>query len=246
MKRVLAFGLAGFAGFLFAVVGIGVILHLQPIRAGVPPQQGGTGDVNGDGALDISDAVYILHFLFKGGDGPVACGDSRSLTARLDAIEESLRASRSLCFERSDRFVDHADGTVLDACTGLMWQSGAADISANGVIDECDRVSLDGANAYAGSLTLAGHSDWRVPTFQEILSLVDESRVFPAANPVFRNLYLVLPPCDANLSYLNGFWSTTKTPADDALGIEFLLGQKTFMTTSGRLFVLAVRGPVAP
>jgi hypothetical protein len=31
------------------------------------------GDVNGDGARDLSDAVYILTFLFQGGPEPLPC-----------------------------------------------------------------------------------------------------------------------------------------------------------------------------
>jgi hypothetical protein len=30
-----------------------------------------TGDANGDGLLDLGDAVFILNYLFKGGDPPL-------------------------------------------------------------------------------------------------------------------------------------------------------------------------------
>ena len=45
--------------------GIGVETALCDANAYYP------GDGNGDGALDISDAVFILDFLFQGGSGPL-------------------------------------------------------------------------------------------------------------------------------------------------------------------------------
>ncbi len=38
------------------------------------------GDVNGDGATDISDPIHLLNFLFNGGDPPVACAEGAGLT----------------------------------------------------------------------------------------------------------------------------------------------------------------------
>lgn len=47
----------------------------------------GNGDVNGDGAIDLSDAVYTLLYLFRDGPAPVALADSPSLLARVEALE---------------------------------------------------------------------------------------------------------------------------------------------------------------
>ena len=33
----------------------------------------GNGDVNGDGSLDLSDAIYLLSHLFQGGPAPELC-----------------------------------------------------------------------------------------------------------------------------------------------------------------------------
>jgi hypothetical protein len=43
--------------------------------AGVPAAAG-NGDVNGDGGLDIADAVYLLNFLFSGGPAPAEICDA--------------------------------------------------------------------------------------------------------------------------------------------------------------------------
>jgi hypothetical protein len=58
--------------------------------------------------------------------------------------------------------VNH-DGTVTDQVTGLMWQQGVP----------AQQVPWADAVAYCADVTLAGHSDWRVPTEIELVSLID-------------------------------------------------------------------------
>jgi hypothetical protein len=58
-----------------------------------------SGDVNGSGVIDLSDAVYTLNYLFLRGPKPV-----------------------SIVEAASKRFHDNGDGTVTDGDTGLMWQ----------------------------------------------------------------------------------------------------------------------------
>ena len=50
-----------------------------PLPAGASGQGAatlGNGDVNGDNSLDLSDAIYLLAFLFQGGPPPVDCPES--------------------------------------------------------------------------------------------------------------------------------------------------------------------------
>ena len=58
-------------------------------------------------------------------------------------------------------FIDNKDGTVTDSKTGLMWQK---------TDDGKPRYGSE-ARQYAGSLKLARHSDWRLPSEVELLSL---------------------------------------------------------------------------
>ena len=58
-------------------------------RGGQPVAQE-NGDCNGDGALDISDAVYILGFLFQGGPPPVAFAQTGGLTEEQKEILSHL------------------------------------------------------------------------------------------------------------------------------------------------------------
>ncbi|QHG87962.1 DUF1566 domain-containing protein [Xanthomonas sp. NCPPB 1638] len=60
--------------------------------------------------------------------------------------------------------------TVIDATTGLEWS--ATPVAKN--------VSHHAADTACATLELGGHRDWRLPTRQELLSLVDLTRHNPA------------------------------------------------------------------
>jgi len=72
-------------------------------------------------------------------------------------------------------FVDNGDSTVTDTATGLMWQKATAPgaYTWEGALDCCE------------TLTLAGHSDWRLPTIKELRHLADWSQYGPAIDGNF-------------------------------------------------------------
>jgi len=59
-------------------------------------------------------------------------------------------------------YQDNGDGTVIDLNTGLMWQK-----------DPGDKMTYSQAVSGASSFSLAGFSDWRIPTIKELYSLMD-------------------------------------------------------------------------
>lgn len=73
------------------------------------------------------------------------------------------------------RYLDNKDGSVSDKKTGLMWAKDSSE----------DEMNWSDAEAYCKKLNLAGHSDWRLPTVEELFGLVDRSKTDPAINPVF-------------------------------------------------------------
>ncbi len=73
--------------------------------------------------------------------------------------------------------VNNNDGTVTDTATGLMWTRGTS-----------PRMWWREALAWCEHLTLAGYTDWRLPSINELLSIVDHSRFDPAINPVFQTI----------------------------------------------------------
>jgi hypothetical protein len=65
-------------------------------------------------------------------------------------------------------FVDNNDGTVTDKATGLMWQKSGSSLLSN-----------RRAREYITQLNrkrFAGHSDWRMPTVEELASLLAADR----------------------------------------------------------------------
>ena len=85
------------------------------------------------------------------------------------------------------RFQNNGDGTVSDLQTGLMWQH--CSVGQSG--DDCETGAIsnftwDLALQYPASVNssggFAGHSDWRLPNRNELVSLVEEACVSPAIN----------------------------------------------------------------
>jgi len=53
---------------------------------GGAPTGNGNGDLNGDGERDISDAIYLLIYLFSGGPEPVACAQAGDLNPEVESL----------------------------------------------------------------------------------------------------------------------------------------------------------------
>ena len=75
------------------------------------------------------------------------------------------------------RFSDHANGTVTDNLTGLIWTK-----DANLPLGtKTWQLALDYVAAMnAGSTANFGYTDWRLPSILELHGLVDSSRSYPA------------------------------------------------------------------
>lgn len=67
-------------------------------------------------------------------------------------------------------YTDNGDGTVTDNVTGLMWQQ-STDLNGDGDMNVDDKMSQAEALVGADSFSLAGYSDWRLPTIKEAYSL---------------------------------------------------------------------------
>lgn len=59
-------------------------------------------------------------------------------------------------------YTDNGDGTITDNITGLMWQKALPD----------DKYDFAESVAYAEGSTVAGYDDWRLPTINELYSLI--------------------------------------------------------------------------
>ena len=76
MKKYLAITLIFFLGLLAGIC----LRHQERIVMALDLAPVSGGDVNGDGMVNITDAVFLLNFLFTGGDAPPPAVESRPLT----------------------------------------------------------------------------------------------------------------------------------------------------------------------
>ena len=91
-------------------------------------------------------------------------------------------------------YTDNGDGTVTDKITGLMWQQSSAPST----------MTQAAALTYCSTmLTAGGHSDWRLPTKIELLSILDYAKASgPTINAIF------------TITQANWYWTATTFALD--------------------------------
>jgi Protein of unknown function (DUF1566) len=111
---------------------------------------------------------------------------------------------------------------IKDTKSGLTWS-----------LEETKRMTWDEAQAHCASLTLLGVTDWRLPTCDELLTLVDRSRVSPAIDVAY------FPGCKNSW-----YWSATpyaSSPGDSAWVVDFSGGGAGWGVQDDGYYVRAVR-----
>lgn len=126
-----------------------------------------------------------------------------------------------------DRYeVFESKGVVVDRTTGLMWKRAAEDA----------RFTFDGAQEHAKAVNsaggFAGHADWRVPTREELLSIVDPRFEKPAVHP---EAFPGTPP--------TWFWSSSPIASDasDPWNVSFNNGNDYWNSKNNAFRVRLVR-----
>lgn len=145
------------------------------------------------------------------------------------------------------RYQDNGDGTVTDLVTGLMWQQ-----------DPGQKMTYDQAVANASSFNLAGYADWRLPTIEELYSLIlfDGTDVSGCtgtcdATPFIDTRYFHFSYGDesAGERVIDSQWatstkyvSTTMNGNETMFGVNFADGRIKGYPTTNMFYVLYVRG----
>lgn len=125
---------------------------------------------------------------------------------------------------------DDATGhvAVLEPARGLMWS-----------VETLPRAVWEEAKANAAALQLLGHSDWRLPTVEELFGLADRSRYSPAIDTD------AFPGTKSDW-----YWSASpdaSAPADCAWIVGFSHGGYAYVgDQDGEYFVRPVRSVAAP
>ncbi len=146
---------------------------------------------------------------------------------KIDKKEKKQRAwallKASFVSSGDGRYYRSNQGVVYDKKVQLLWQ-------------DSDSVrhmkkSWNGAKEYCSDLNLTGFDDWRMPSQEELRSIVDFSRYNPAIKKVFKNV---------KSDY---YWSSTSVSSDlsDAWSVGFEYGGDNAYAKSNSLFVRCVR-----
>lgn len=157
-----------------------------------------------------------------------------------------IRAVSGFPLPGESRFTNNDDGTITDASTGLMWEQERTEkYGDEGVpVRFTRKQSLD----YCASLELAGHTDWRLPTCKEMISLVNfrgvsnlvYARVFPNLQADKGNIYWT---ASFNKSYYPEYYFRLEGPVLISFEKNPLISPTTMEKAEQMAsYVLAVRG----
>jgi hypothetical protein len=151
-----------------------------------------------------------------------SAADILAITSTLCAAEPQAESSVPVATNVQPRFQVSGD-IVTDTLTGLMWT----------------RENIPGgkrnwaeAKKVAAAATTGGHTDWRLPTIRELLTLVDYERSDPAIDTDVLK-------CDSAW-----YWSSTPyqpSPGDYAWYVYFGYGGSNWLNQDDEGFVRAVR-----
>jgi len=105
-----------------------------------------------------------------------------------------------------DRFIvlsSYNDQAVYDKETGLVWEKSPTTAG----------LTLSGAHVRCNQLTLGNRKGWRLPTLQELASLVQPGQFNPS-----------LPPGNPFTVQLASYWSATTSSLGSVWFVNFSLG----------------------
>ncbi len=105
--------------------------------------------------------------------GQDQCYDSNGVQSPACPAEgEALYGQDAQHTGNAPSYTNNGDGTITDNVTSLMWQQ-SPDTEGDNDIDANDKLTYEGATTYCENLTLAGHTDWRLPDIKQLYSLID-------------------------------------------------------------------------
>ena len=91
------------------------------------------------------------------------------------------------------------------------------------------KMSYDSALEYCSKMDYLGYSDWRVPTKDELKSLLDLSRSYISIKHAFKNIQKGI------------YWSATKDRYEQAWYIDFDLGRYSTAKYNHKYYVICVK-----
>ena len=169
--------------------------------------------------------AWILNTIGTIASGTGTAVGSTNSTNYVRLVSSSAAVESHFSDYSNSRYTDHADGTISDAQTGLMWMQCTYGQVYDSASKDCSSglaESADWQQAFANAAESNGHGgsygydDWRLPNVKELGSIVDFGSHSPAINQsIFPNTIVDRP-----------YWTSTPFRADDsqALAIHFSAG----------------------
>jgi hypothetical protein len=139
-------------------LGVMVILATRSVLAQSCP-----GDLDGDNQVTINEIITAINAALDG------CSDA-------------------------SRFIDNGNGTVTDMQTHLVWEKKSDDGSIHDQNNtytwsitgtEPDGLAFTVFLATLNGQAFAAHTDWRLPSVEELETLLDRGREDPMVDPIF-------------------------------------------------------------
>jgi len=135
--------------------------------------------------------------------------------------------------EKMGHYIASDDGTVLDTKTGLMWMRCALGQSWDGkaCVGKASTMNWKTACKQKGD-GFAGYNDWRIPTIDELRTLVDKSQKGAKIHPQ------AFPNCPRSW-----FWSGSPVASNsnNAWGVNFSNGNGSSYNRGSNYHVRLVR-----
>jgi len=163
------------------------------------------GDVNADGRINITDAIFVLDFCFRDGTqpGPIASVPPATTGVvlpqttqkfcwggRIGTLQDPCPGPGEQDYGQDKNFKigiprsfelikdDPEDSNTwytIDHATGLTWT----------YVDNGERYEWTAALKIGEDLTVGGFTDWRMPNIYELFTVVDISTQQPSVNKDF-------------------------------------------------------------
>lgn len=149
-------------------------------------------------AICIPDAMAVDRVSLRSEARQLSDTDVKSMLVKYNFFDRTKNPDGAF----ANDFLDNGNGTVTDRITGLMWQKDAPD---DGMIWQHAKEYVQKLN----SVRFAGYADWRLPTIEELASLMKSGR----ANDLY-----IHPIFSAKQAF---FWSTDTFGSDTAWYANF-------------------------
>jgi len=123
---------------------------------------------------ESSSLVGEFHFMAS--SGSVVSGTSTSpgeaTPTKAESVSPNHSQSKTSPIGPQGRYIDHKNGTVTDSITGLMWMRCAIGQSWTGNTCNGKAKEMSWEDSINYSISFANYSDWRLPTIDELSTLV--------------------------------------------------------------------------